>query len=84
MRLSTLTDGAMVRQFPEYITLREQLKYSDPDWRPIIPEWDEINIKLLGVAVHDAMTGKKTAAKALQDVAPRVTDLMTNAGYIKS
>ena len=83
-RLSTLTDGAMVRQFPEYITLREQLKYSDPDWRPIIPEWDDINVKLLGVAVHEAMTGKKTPAAALQDVAPRIADLMKNAGYTKT
>ena len=83
-RLSTLTDAAMVRQFPEYITLREQLKYSDPDWRPIIPEWDDINVKLLGVAVHEAITGKKTPAKALDDVAPRVLDLMRNAGYIKA
>ena len=83
-RLSTLTDNAMVRQFPEYITLREQLKYSDPDWRPIIPEWDEINVKLLGVAVHEAITGKKTAAKALDDVVPRIAELMKNAGYSKS
>lgn len=83
-RLSTLTDAAMVRQFPEYITLREQLKYSDPDWRPIIPEWDDINVKLLGVAVHEAMVGKKTPEKALADVTPRVTELMKNAGYIKS
>lgn len=84
IRQSTLTDAAMVKQFPEYITLREQLKYSDPDWRPIIPEWDEINGKLLGVAVHEAITGKKTPTKALEEIAPRVLELMKNAGYIKA
>ena len=38
----------MVRQHPEYITLRHQLAYSDPDWRPVIAEWDEINIQARG------------------------------------
>lgn len=83
-RLSTLSDNAMVRQFPEYITLRDQLKFADPDWRPIIPEWDEINTRLLGVAVHEAITGKKSPAKALQDIVPRVSELMKNAGYHQS
>jgi hypothetical protein len=65
-RNSTLNDLDMVRQYPEYITLRQQLEYSDPDWRPIIPEWDEINIQALGVAVSEALDGQEDARRGAQ------------------
>jgi multiple sugar transport system substrate-binding protein len=82
-RNSTLADIDMVRQYPEYITLRQQLQYSDPDWRPIIAEWDEINVQALGVAVSEALTGKKTAKAALDGIVPKVRDIMTRGGYLK-
>ncbi|MCS4509409.1 ABC transporter substrate-binding protein [Xylophilus ampelinus] len=84
IRDSTLADADLVRQYPEYITLREQLKYSDPDWRPIIPEWDEINIQALGVAISEALTGKKTPKDALDGVVPKVTEIMRRGGYLKA
>ncbi len=83
-RNSTMMDQGMVRQYPEYITLRQQLEYSDPDWRPIIAEWDEINIQALGVAVSEALTGKKTAQEALNGMVPKVTDIMKRGGYLKA
>ena len=82
-RNSTMMDQDMVRQYPEYITLRQQLEYSDPDWRPIIAEWDEINIQALGVAVSEALTGKKSAQDALNGMVPKVTDIMKRGGYLK-
>jgi multiple sugar transport system substrate-binding protein len=82
-RNSTMSNIDLVRQYPEYITLKEQLKYSDPDWRPIIPEWDEINIQALGVAVSEALTGKKSAEDALNGMVPKVTDIMKRGGYLK-
>lgn len=83
-RLSTMVDASLVRQFPEYLTLREQIRYADPDWRPIIAEWDDINVKMLGVAVHEALTGKKTPEQALNEMVPKVAELMKTAGYLKS
>ena len=83
-RNSTLNDLEMVRQSPEYITLRQQLEYSDPDWRPIIAEWDEINIQALGVAVSEALTGKKSPEDALNGMVPKVTDIMKRGGYLKA
>ena len=83
-RNSTLTDRDLVLRYPEYITLRLQLQYSDPDWRPIIAEWDEINIQALGVAVSEALTGKKTPEDALSGIVPKVTDIMKRGGYLKS
>ena len=83
-RDSTLRDRDMVLQYPEYITLRLQLQYSDPDWRPIIAEWDEINIQALGIAVSEALTGKKTPEEALNGMVPKVTDIMKRGGYLKA
>jgi multiple sugar transport system substrate-binding protein len=83
-RMSTLADRDMVLRYPEFITLRLQLLYSDPDWRPIIAEWDEINVQALGVAVSEALTGKKTPEDALQGMVPRVTDIMKRGGYLQA
>ncbi len=82
--LSTLSNADMVRQYPEYITLREQLKYLDLDWRPIIAEWDEINVQALGVAISEAITGKKAAQEALDGTVPKVTQIMQRGGYLKA
>jgi multiple sugar transport system substrate-binding protein len=81
MRNSTLADVDMVRKYPEFITFKEALKYSNPDWRPIIPVWDKINVQALGVGISEALTGKKTAEVALNDMVPQVTQIMREAGY---
>lgn len=81
MRNSTLRDQDAVRKYPEFITFVEALKYSAPDWRPIIPVWDTINVQALGVGLSEALTGKKSAEKALSDMVPQVTSIMREAGY---
>jgi multiple sugar transport system substrate-binding protein len=81
MRVSTLRDADAVRKYPEFITFVEALKYSAPDWRPIIPVWDKINVQALGVGLSEALTGKKTSEQALNDLVPQVTTIMREAGY---
>ena len=81
MRNSTLRDADAVRKYPEFITFIEALKYSNPDWRPIIPVWDRINVQVLGVGLSEALTGKKSAEQALNDLVPQVTAIMREAGY---
>jgi multiple sugar transport system substrate-binding protein len=81
MRNSTLRDADAVRKYPEFITFVEALKYSNPDWRPIIPLWDKINVQALGVGISEALTGKKTAEQALNDLLPQVTAIMREGGY---
>ena len=83
-RTSTIADRDMVLQYPEFITLRQQIEHSEPDWRPIIPEWDEINIQALGIAVSEALTGKKSPKDALNGMVPKVVDVMKRGGYLKA
>jgi multiple sugar transport system substrate-binding protein len=82
MRNSTLADAELVRQYPEFITFREALKYSNPDWRPIISVWDRINVQALGVGISEALTGRKTAEAALKDIVPMVEKIMRHEGLL--
>jgi multiple sugar transport system substrate-binding protein len=81
IRNSTLGDIDLVRQYPEFITFKEALKYSNPDWRPIIAVWDKINVQALGVGISEALTGKKSAEDALNGLVPQVTQIMREGGY---
>lgn len=81
VRNSTLADAELVRQYPEFITFKEALKYSSADWRPIIPVWDKINVQALGVGISEALTGRKTAEAALNDLVEPVTRIMRDGGY---
>jgi multiple sugar transport system substrate-binding protein len=80
-RNSTMALAEVVRQYPEFIVFKEALKYSAPDWRPIIPVWDKINVQALGVGISEALTGKKSAEDALNGLVPQVTAIMREAGY---
>jgi len=80
-RVSTIADPAMVKQFPEFTVLREQIKYINPDWRPMIPIWDEIVDQALGVGISNALIGSASPSVALNGEVPKVLDLMRQAGY---
>jgi multiple sugar transport system substrate-binding protein len=80
-RLSTLKDPGLQKEFPEFTDVLENIKYANPDWRPIIPEWPEISMQYLGTAVHEAITGKKAPEKAMNDIREPVRKIMENAGY---
>lgn len=81
IRNSTLGDAELMRKYPEFVIFKEALKYSNPDWRPIIAVWDKINVQALGVGISEALTGKKPAQAALDDMVPQVTQIMREAGY---
>ncbi len=80
-RLSTLKDPAMQKEYPEFAAILENLKYANPDWRPLIPEWPEISMQYIGIALHEAITEKKTPEKAMSDVVEPVRKIMEKGGY---
>ena len=80
-RQSTLSDATVLAAYPEYAVLRAQLRYADPDWRPIIAPWDEINAGPLGSAIFQGMTGAKAPGAALADIVYRVNEIMRTSGY---
>ena len=82
-RTSSLNDPELAAKYPEFEALKIQLVNANPDWRPIIPEWGEINGPWLGVAINQALTGEKTARQAMEDIVEPVRDIMVRSGYIK-
>jgi len=81
-RNSTLLDTELQQKYPEFSVFQEALKYANPDWRPIIPVWDQINVQMLGVGISEALTGRKSAQGALNEMVEPVTQLMRTAGYV--
>ena len=71
----------MQKEFPEFKVFLEQLKYANPDWRPIIPEWPEIEVQNIGIGLSQAITGKKTPEEAMQQYVEPVRKIMERAGY---
>jgi multiple sugar transport system substrate-binding protein len=79
-RLSTHQDPEVLAEFPHLEIFGEALANADPDWRPIIPPWGEINSEL-GTTLNRAMTGDISVEEALSTVAERTRAIMEEAGY---
>ncbi len=80
VRSSIYSDPEMQAKYPDFKVLAEQIKYADPDWRPIIPEWNEF-ANIVGTSINEAMTGKKTPKQALDGLVEPLRDLMKRGGY---
>lgn len=80
-RMSAVNDPELQEMYPEFAVLAEQLKVANPDWRPIIPEWGQINGPYLGTAINQALTGEKTPEQAMNDIVEPVRQIMERAGY---
>ncbi len=83
IRLSTLADPEFVEKFPEYPVVAEQLPCADPDWRPLIPEWNELNIDVLGQALTEVITTDKPIQPIMDEANEKARAIMEREGYYK-
>lgn len=79
-RFSTYADADVNAKYPHSKVFGEALKYADPDWRPIIPTWGELNTEL-GTILSKAITGETSVKEALDEVAKRAQAIQEKAGY---
>ncbi len=79
-RFSTHADAEVNAKFPHMATFGEALKHADPDWRPIIPVWGKINADL-GTSLSKVLTEDLDPQEALDGVAERAKEVLTEAGY---
>lgn len=79
-RFSTHADPEVNAKFPHMAIFGEALKYADPDWRPIIPTWSQIDVDL-GETLSKVLTEDLDIQEALDGVAERTRALMDEAGY---
>ncbi len=83
IRLSTLNDPEFVEKYPEYPVVAEQLPCADPDWRPLIPEWNELNIDVLGQALTEVITTDKPIQPIMDEANEKARAIMEREGYYK-
>jgi len=81
-RMSSVQDPELQAKYPEFEVLVDQLPHVNPDWRPIIPEWGEIN-NIMGIAVNQVLTGEKQPQEAMDGIVDPIRSIMVRAGYIK-
>ena len=79
IRISTLQNNADT--FPDYAVTAEQLPCADPDWRPLIPEWNEINIDVLGQALTQVITTDDPIQPIMDEANEKLRAIMEREGY---
>lgn len=68
-------------QYDEYPVILEQLPCADPDWRPLIPEWNELNIDVLGQALTEVITTDDPIQPIMDAAAEKARAIMEREGY---
>lgn len=81
IRFSTLADPELQERFPEYPVILEQLECANENWRPLIPEWGEINAQIMGEQIGAYLNDVIDAETALANAKEQITDVMAREGY---
>jgi len=81
IRISTLTNPENIAKFPEYPVVAEQLPCADADWRPLIPEWNELNLDVLGQALTKVITTDDPIQPIMDEANEQARAIMERAGY---
>ena len=79
VRISTLMNNA--DSFEDYPIVAEQLPCADPDWRPLIPEWNELNIDVLGQALTKVITTDDPIQPIMDEANEKARAIMEREGY---
>ena len=81
VRMSTLTNPENMTKYPEFEVVAEQLPCADPDWRPLIPEWNELNLDVLGQALTKVITTDDPIQPIMDEANEQARAIMERAGY---
>lgn len=81
VRLSTLKDPEFMKKYPDFAVVAEQLPCADADWRPLIPEWNELNIDVLGQALTKVITTDDPIQPIMDEANGKARKIMERAGY---
>ena len=79
VRISTLE--ANTEGFDDFPVVAEQLPCADPDWRPLIPEWNELNIDVLGQALTEVITTDGDIQAIMDAANEKARAIMEREGY---
>ena len=74
----TFPEGTTAEDYP---IVAEKLPCADPDWRPLIPEWNEINIDVLGQALTKVTTTDEPIQPIMDEANEKARAIMEREGY---
>ena len=81
VRLSTYADPELQALYPEYPVILEQMECANENWRPLIPEWGEINAQIMGEQLGQYLNGLISAEEALATAKEQIEAVMEREGY---
>ncbi|MCY4180459.1 MAG: extracellular solute-binding protein, partial [Litoreibacter sp.] len=79
IRISTFNENQESR--PESSAVIGSLLCADTDWRPLIPEWNDIQNKVLGPALLEVTRSSRPVQEIMDQANAKLTLLMGRAGY---
>ncbi|MEM7333941.1 MAG: sugar ABC transporter substrate-binding protein [Chloroflexota bacterium] len=84
VRMSTMRDPELSERFPEYPVILDQLECANENWRPLIPQWGEINAQIMGEQLGAYLNGQVDAETALANAKEQTEAVMEREGYYLS
>lgn len=79
-RWSTLADPDFKAANPEQAIMPFALRAANPDWRPLIPEWDKISKDITGRLLPEMVYGSRPVAAGLASISAEVDAEMLRTG----
>lgn len=81
-RISVLSKPEVQKRYPWLPTYLDTLKIADPEYRPRIPPYVQME-EVLSVRLNEALTGTLTPEAALDKAQEQITGIMKDSGYLK-
>lgn len=79
-RWSTLSDPDFRAAHPQQSILPFALRAANPEWRPLIPEWDDTSQDLLGKSLPGLVFGGRPIEEGLANVAAAIDAKLLRTG----
>ncbi|MEM7346578.1 MAG: extracellular solute-binding protein, partial [Chloroflexota bacterium] len=81
VRFSTYASPDNQARFPEYPVILEAMECANENWRPLIPEWGEINAQIMGEQLGAYLNDQVDAETAMATAKEQIEAVMEREGY---
>jgi multiple sugar transport system substrate-binding protein len=83
-RISTIMNPTIRKLYPEIAILKNQLMQAIPEWRPNIPEWDDMSTTFVANILRSGIKNNAPNEALLSSIDRQLNERMKRLGYIKA
>jgi len=83
-RISTIMNPTIRKLYPEIAILKNQLMQAIPEWRPNIPEWDDMSTTFVANILRTGLKNNAPNEALLGSIDRQLNERMKRLGYIKA